>query len=406
MSFTIHPFCENGSSVPRNCVHAGPVSLGLLPKDYKADTAQLWRAGINPSTNLLVASTTFSRGLVGSAATSTPRYWWISGPLFDQATLEMKVKEVVGRLPERAPDNYVPFSDYATAYEWAKTNGYALINCNYPDYRLGDFNSDTRSLINIESGFLPSFDGSQYKLRNLANPTASVGFGTANPKAVPHDSTIAIQSPGVLGTPCNGIGTESGVTLLIGSHISQLTNPIQNGITNGIIFEGIMNVPDGAGASYTLLQARDSADTELMSLNWITGGGPGGGWQIRFTVGPVVYNEISPSPPLSPGQYYFCVAIPTTQSGGTPVHLYISSKGPSTPIILQEQIGGQSWSVADVKFSFGSTYSGGVGSRNVSRFYSAKVHNLVSPWDSSSADSFWTQNWPVVQSFYSSSILP
>jgi hypothetical protein len=106
MSFTIHPFCENGNNVPQNCVHAGPVSLGLLRKDYKADTAQLWRAGINPSTNLLVASTTFSRGLVGSAATSTPRYWWIAGPRNDQASLETKVKEVRAPVDSPADDAF------------------------------------------------------------------------------------------------------------------------------------------------------------------------------------------------------------------------------------------------------------------------------------------------------------
>lgn len=402
MSFSIHPFCENGSSVPANCVHAGPVSLGLLPKDYKADATQLWRAGIDPVDNLLVASTTYARSLVGSAATSTPRYWWVSGPIFDQYSLELKVKEVVGRLPERAPNNYEPFSDYATAYEWAKTNGYALINCNYPGYLLGDApDAGTRSLINIESGFLPSFDGVQYKLRNLANPTASFGFGTANPKAVPHDS-IVIQTSGSLGSPIPGIGSESGISLLNGSHISQVTNPIQTGITNGIIFEGIMSVPDGGAGAYTLLQSRDSSNGSRMELLWK---GPLNGWAITFG-GATVYGENTPSPSLSPGQYYFCVAIPRTQTGG-PVNLYISSRGPSLPYVLDEQgAGGASWpSVTDVSFSFGSTYTGGSGANNVTRFYSAKVHDLTSTWDSTSADVFYNQNWPIVQALYSASIM-
>ena len=398
MSFSIHPFCENGDNVPRNCVHAGPVSLGLLPKDYRADTLQLWRAGINPNSNLLVASTEYARGLVGTAATSTPRYWWIAGPINDQTTLENKVKEVVGRLPERAPNNYAPFSNYATAYEWAKTNGYALINCNYPAYRLGDGDNSTQSLINIETGFLPSFDGSQTKICNLANPTSGVGFGIDSPKAVPHDS-IVVQTAGILGSPAPGIGNETGIQLTPGGHISQLTNPILAGIDEGIIFEGIMTVPDGDANSYTLIQARASNESSLMTLSWYNGGI---GWQIKFGNN-VVYNQAAPTPALTPGQYYFCVAIPRAQSTGNPVNLYISSKGPaSNPIVLQEQIGTEQWSVVNVRFSFGSEYAGGVGTRNVERVYSAKVHNLVSTWGPEAADTFYLDNWPIIQSLYPS----
>jgi hypothetical protein len=394
MSFTIHPFCENGSSVPRNCVHAGPVSLGLLPKDYKADTAQLWRAGINPSTNLLVASTTFSRGLVGSAATSTPRYWWISGPINDQATLEASVKEVVGRLPERAPNNYVPFSDYATAYEWAKSNGYALINCNYPDYRLGDYDSTTESLINIEAGFLPSYDGSQAKLRNLANPTPAFGFGTNNPYAVPHDA-FDIGSPGILGSLNTGIGTEGGIFQLIGStRITQQSNPIINGITEGIIFEAVVEVPDGSSsAQYVLLHARDASNSTLFELGF---DGASSGFYITFG-GTTAYAE-SPFIPPGPatGTYYFCAAIPKGQTASAPVTLWSNTGA----ISLAEVGGGLSWNTSNVRFTFGSRYDGGTASRQVTRFFSAKVHNITSAWNTAYADDFRNQNWPIVQTLY------
>ena len=400
MSFTIHPFCENdwdaAISVPRNCVHAGPVSLGLLPKDYKADSPYLWRAGINPSTNLLVASTSYERGLVGSAATSTPRYWWISGPINDQATLEAKVKEVVGRLPERAVNNYVPFSDYSIAYEWAKTNGYALINCNYPAYRLGDYDSTTASLINIETGFLPSFDGATQKIRNLANPTPSQGFGDANPKAMANDS-ISIQGAGG-GFP-SSIGSEAGIIFAGSGHISQTTNPIQDGITNGIIFEGIMMVPDGTANPYVLLQARDAADSTLIRLDWVNGGGAGTGWRILYGA-TVAYAELTPSSPLLPGRYYFCVSIPKSQNGA-PVNLYVSgANGISNPIVLTDQSTSATWNVGNVRFTFGSMYDGSSGQRQVSRFYSAKVHNIVGAWDTNFHDSFYTTNWPIAQSLY------
>ena len=386
MSFTIHPFCENGSSVPRNCVHAGPVSLGLLQKDYRADTAQLWRAGINPSTNLLVASTTFARGLVGSAATSTPRYWWISGPVNDQATLEAKVKEVLGRMPERAPNNYVPFSDYATAYDWAKSNGYALINCNYPDYRLGDYDSTTESLINIEAGFLPSYDGSRPQLRNLANPTASVGFGTNNPYAVPHDA-INLSSIAALGSLGDGIGTESGITLGQG-RITQTSNPI-NGITEGIIFEAVVQTPDTLSTpEFILLEARDASEATLFELGWNNTVG----FHIKFG-GIVAYSESVPSLSPGAGKYYFCAAIPRTATVGSSVTLWSLAGA----ISLDEVGGSLSWNTASVRFAFGSRNNG---TGQVDRFYSAKVHNITSTWNQAYADDFRNQNWPIVQTLY------
>lgn len=392
MSFTIHPFCENGSSVPRNCVHAGPISLGLLPKDYKADATQLWRAGINPSTNLLVASTTFSRGLVGSAATSTPRYWWISGPVNDQANLETKVKEVVGRLPERAVNNYVPFSDYATAYDWAKTEGYALINCNYPDYRLGDYDGLTESLINIETGFLPSYDGSRAVLRNLANPTPAIGFGTANPYAVPHNA-FEVGAPGILGTLGSGIGTEAGITQLTGStRITQQSNPIQGGISDGIIFETIVELPvGGPSTDYVLLHARDAANSTLFELAWDNTNG----FNIKFG-GTIAYAESPAGPAPTAGRYYFCAAIPRAQTAGAPVTLWSNTGA----ISLAEQIGGLTWRGSDVRFTFGSQYAGGISAKQVTRFYSAKVHNLTSTWNTAYADDFRNQNWPIVQTLY------
>jgi hypothetical protein len=387
MSFTIHPFCENGDNVPRNCVHAGPVSLGLLPQDYKADTAQLWRAGINPSTNLLVASTTFSRGLVGSAATSTPRYWWISGPVNDQATLEAKVKEVVGRLPERAPNNYVPFSDYATAYDWAKSNDYALINCNYPDYRLGDYDSTTESLINIEAGFLPSYDGSRLQLRNLANPTPAFGFGTNNSYAVPHDA-INLASIANLGSLGTGIGTEAGITLGPG-RITQTSNPIVGGINDGVIFETIVQTPDPLSTSeFILLEARDASNVTLFELGWNNSVG----FHIKFG-GIVAYSESPISPSPSAGKYYFCAAIPSAQTASAPVTLWSNTGA----ISLAEVGGGLSWNTASVRFAFGSRNTG---TGQVDRFYSAKVHKLTSTWNTTYADDFRNQNWPIVQTLY------
>jgi len=405
MSFSIHPFCENGNNVPANCVHAGPVSLGLLPKDYKADTSNLWRAGIDPGSNLLVASTTFARGFGGiTAATSTPRYWWISGPANDQNTLEAKVKEVVGRLPERAVNNYVPFSDYATAYNWAKTNGYALINCNYPAYLLGDApGNDTRPIVNIESGFLPSYDGSQSKIRNLANPNATAGFPTGSNPALPHESiTMNVQQLGSLNT---GIGTESGILYGANGHISQVADNIVSNLNNGLVVEGVFGIPDGAALDFTLFQARAANDDNLVRLSWSSGTG----WRVVFGPSTVAYEQTGPVIAPAAGQYYFCVSIPRVQTASEPVRLYIS--GQSTPtsntMILAEQGGGSlSWNTANVRFSFGCEYASNAGVRPINRLYSMKIHDITGAWIPTFHDMFYNTNWPIVQNLYGATITP
>jgi hypothetical protein len=255
---------------------------------------------------------------------------------------------------------------------------------------LGDYSADTESLINIESGFLPSFDGVQLKLRNLANPTPSTGFGALNPAAVPHD-TFIISAPGILSSPAPGIGSEDGISLLGTGYISQLVNPIQNGIDNGIVFEGIFRVPDGSASSYTLLQARDPANNTLFSLGWDQGSST---WRLNF--GATLVNESAAGAPLAAGGiYHFCVAIPTAVIGIDDVILYING----IPKALAPVSAG-SWAPNDVRFSFGSEYTGGVGTKQVQRFFSAKVHNLVAPWTTTSADTFATTNWPIAQTLY------
>jgi hypothetical protein len=260
---------------------------------------------------------------------------------------------------------------------------------------LGDYSADTESLINIESGFLPSFDGVQLKLRNLANPTTSIGFGALNPAAVPHEA-ISITAPGVLGSPAPGIGSESGISLLGTGHISQLVNPIQNGIGNGIVFEGIFLVPDGAASSYTLLQARKQSVSETMfSLGWDQGSST---WRLNYKTPSTLVNESAASTPLVTGQiYHFCVAIPTVASGIDDVILYING----IPNVLAPTGAVGTWSTAEVNFSFGSEYNGTVGIKQVQRFFSAKVHNLVAPWTPASADTFATTNWLIAQTLYS-----
>jgi hypothetical protein len=51
---TPNPVCYNRLSQSPAAIHIGTVSLGLTPKDYRADTARKWRAGISPNTNIVL----------------------------------------------------------------------------------------------------------------------------------------------------------------------------------------------------------------------------------------------------------------------------------------------------------------------------------------------------------------
>jgi hypothetical protein len=170
-------------------------------------------------------------------------------------------------------------------------------------------------------------------------------------------------------------------------------NPIVSGTPNGIIFEAIMQVPAGSSNSYTLLQARRSDDNSLFTIGWDHVANE---WNIRIN-GVLVYQQDPPAggSGFPAGTYHFCVAIPQTSNSG-PVNLYING----TAYTLIDVIS-RSWNIASVRFSFGSEFDGTVGSKNVDRVFSAKVHNLVLPWNPSSADAFVSDNWTIAQAVYS-----
>jgi len=153
----INPVCYNGLSKPnRDSVNFGPVSLGTVKKDYTTLTNNNWRAGINPSTNTVIYTDTYSRG-VDTQTAAKPSIHWISGQS------QPDIIELISRLPERSANNYELFADYATAIAWLIGTGkYMLVNTHYPEYLL-----DTECAVNLELGFLASYPGTDSYVYDL-----------------------------------------------------------------------------------------------------------------------------------------------------------------------------------------------------------------------------------------------
>lgn len=157
---TINPVCYNGLNRPtRDAVNFGPVSLGTFSKDYTTLNDNNWRAGINPSTNTVIYTDTYSRG-VDTQAAAVPSIHWISGQS------QANIIELISRLPERAASNYEIFPSYSEAIDWLlNTQGtYMLVNTKYPEYLLA-----AECAANIELGFLASYPGTGTAVYDLVS---------------------------------------------------------------------------------------------------------------------------------------------------------------------------------------------------------------------------------------------
>jgi|694.fasta_scaffold00290_49 hypothetical protein len=267
---TPNPVCYNRLSQSPAAIHIGTVSLGLTPKDYRADTARKWRAGISPNTNIVLYSDTFSRG-IDTEDNAVPRIWWIDGT----GTYTDKIAELVSRLPDRSANNYALMS-YTETLAWLKASGkYALINCDYPEYTFAESLTGCQTVANIESGYLGSYyGGGDTEMFNLANPTTSVGFGTHAPAAFKVKDFNLISATGV--TPNgNGLGSEGGFVLGGAGGLVQTTATAASVYSNGFVFEGVFGelVPDktlfelyDTVANKAIYQVR-TADSGIQVLN-------------------------------------------------------------------------------------------------------------------------------------------
>ena len=178
----INPVCYNGLSKPnRDAVNFGPVSLGTVSQDYTTLTSNDWRAGINPSTNTVIYTDTYSRG-VDSQAAAVPSIHWISGQS------QANIIELISRLPERAADNYEIFASYADAINWLiNTQGtYMLVNTKYPEYLL-----DAECAVNLELGFLASYPGiDQYVYDLVSGGSQNIFSANGGSFSAPSDGSF------------------------------------------------------------------------------------------------------------------------------------------------------------------------------------------------------------------------
>lgn len=379
---TPNPVCYNRLSQSKAAIHMGQVSLGVTPKDYRADTAQKWRAGISPSSNIVLYSDTYSRS-IDTQANAVPRIWWIDGT----GTYTDKITELVSRLPERSSVDYALLADYPAAIAWLKASGkYTLINCDYPEYKFADSETGCQTIANIESGYLGSYyGGGDTTTFNLANPTANIGFGTHAPAAFKVNDFNLVG--GVNGGQPNGnaIGLEQGFTLLSGA-IEQSTTTDASTYANGFVFEGIFG---GLAANDTLFEIYDTVASRAVYQVRVTNGGDG--IEVLNSVGGLAYRR-SCNVGLTQESTYITFshapgASPTFQMGEDP-QIVLTTVSPIT------------WT-NPTKWVVGAHLMGGTYSENVDRVKAFKIHlasSTVTAADLQSA--LHTPNWALVGTTY------
>lgn len=258
---TPNPVCYNGLNIPDGAIHVGRVSLGIDQKDYRADTAQNWRAGIHPDNAIVLYSNTFDLGL-STEAQAEPRIWWIQ-PDSNVADFKLKINELLSRLPERAANNYQLFATYDDAMDWLhSTDGkYALINDSYPDYYIpGDF-----CIFNIESGFLASYVDSGLHIHSLANPNVDPGSSLNSNALSWHGFTLTNVSGNI---PVRGMGSEPGLAYSSSGHILSIDD-IRSTAFDGsnVVFEAVIRL-DYLTKSTPFVLLDSSTNAEVLRIDW------------------------------------------------------------------------------------------------------------------------------------------
>ena len=378
---TPNPVCYNRLSQSKAAIHIGTVSLGLTPKDYRADTAQKWRVGISPSTNIVLYSDTYSRA-IDTQANAVPRIWWIDGT----GTYTDKIAELVSRLPDRSSQNY-GLMNYTETIDWLKASGkYALINCDYPEYKFADSETGCQTIANIESGYLGSYyGGADTATFNLANPTANIGFGTHAPAAFKVNDFNLVG--GVVGGQPNGngIGLEQGFAILTGA-IEQTTTTDVSTYANGFVFEGIFG---GLTAGVTLFEIYDTVTNRAVYQVRISD--DGGGIEVLNSVGGLAYRR-SCNVGLAQESTYITFS---HAPGATPT--FRMGEDPQIPLTTTTPI---TWT-NPTKWVVGAHLAGGTYSQNVERVKAFKIHLASSTVTSADLQSaLHTPNWALVGASY------
>ena len=379
---TPNPVCYNRLSQSPAAIHIGTVSLGVTPKDYRADNARRWRAGISPSTNIILYSDTFSRGITVEAD-AVPRIWWIDG----SGTYTDKITELVSRLPERSSVNYALLANYAAAIAWLKASKkYALINCDYPEYTFAERATGCQTVANIESGYLGSYYGGGDTVTfNLANPTTSVGFGTHAPAAFKVNDFNLVNSATGADPNSGGIGQEEGFKPGVTGGIEQTTATAASVYADGFVFEGVFGQ---LAANQTLFELYDTVGNKSVYQVRTTAAGI----EVKNLNGTVCYSSDIDLRLGQPSTYitfsHKAGSTPIIRVGdGAPVALNVS-----TPI---------TWS-STTKWVVGAHFDGLVYNEQADTVKSFKIH-LASSSTLYSAlhEIIHSSNFPIIQSLYS-----
>ena len=422
-----NPVCYNVLSVPEKAVHISrKLSLGTLPHDYRADTAQNWRIGISPNggigptvgggpdspynSGIVVYSDTYSKGL-GIESNAVPRIWWIDNSTgTTDADFKAKVIEIASRLPERAANNYEIFSSYTDAVDFLDTNNYTLIADDYPEYYYSN-----KCMLNLELGYWPTNNGnSTYKLFNLANPTNSIGYPGSAVPAYPRDDFY--WNPAGLSTlitpAWENIGQETGfqpypdnVNGFGGIDQTSFVTSTQLQSFGGFIFESVLEIA-GTGANETVFELRKAGSANGFELNYVADH-----FELVYsdpTNGTTtVIMQNSPA-----GKRHIVLRIPyTTSYVPAPVNnynecvLYVDGSLRSVQTIIH--IGGTpqtSWTVPtdQNRFKFGSTSKLGAVTSLGGPIYSIKVYTADTDRTAGAAltAAIAAKNWPIVQPLY------
>lgn len=302
---TPNPVCYNGVNLPNEAVHLGKVSLGITPKDYRADAAQNWRAGISPNGALVLYSNTFDLGLTDQDS-AEPRIWW-TAPAATVADFKLKINEMLSRLPERAVNNYQVFPSYDDAMDWLHdTEGkYAIINSDYPEYYIpGEY-----CIFNIETGLHASYPASGLHLHTLANPNLTVGNALNSAALSWHGFTIT-NAAGDLNI--GAIGQETGLLYDPTGHVISIDSlPRTNYVNNNLVFEAVIDINySNYSCVFNLIDSSTNAD--VLRVDW----DPATEQFIAFYSG--LGSIIRFDPVTSPwtGDIHLIISVPATNDPG------------------------------------------------------------------------------------------
>lgn len=383
---TPNPVCYNGLNLPENAIHIGQVSLGIKPKDYRADTSHNWRAGINPNGALVLYSNTYALGL-SDQATAEPRIWW-TNPAATVADFKLKIRELLSRLPERAAQNYEVFPTYDDAIDWLhlQEGQYMIVNDNYPEYHI----PGQTCIFNIETGFHSSYLASSLHMHSIANPSDTVG-NQLNSYALGAHGFVMTNVPGELNI--GAIGQEPGITYSgsTGNLTAYDELPAAAFSTKQIVFEAVLEI-NYAVESTILSILNAGSGAELLNFKWAAAEEnfvityPSTGAIIRFT----------PTTPPWSGKIHLVASIPTSNDGDALTAAEINVNGVRYGVGTTVS-SGYTWS-SDSYIRIGNNQAL---TAPIHKLYSAKLHNPSVVTAPQLVDDIIAQNLPIVQARYS-----